>query len=95
MIQSNYIDFVKLYLYEGLSKNESFTLFSETMVRFFGDVPTTSNYTDLDYFCNRPNPEPLYLKILEQTKQLSGVNDRRTDAQGNDFWVETTELMGD
>lgn len=92
MKSATYIDFVKLYMQSNLVTNESFAQYVTTMCNFFKGVP--SDYTNLDYFCNRPNPEPQYEQLITNTQHLSGVNDRRTTPQGNDYWVEETELMG-
>lgn len=64
----------------------------DTMATFFTGITDPLN---LDQLCNRPNPVYQYRRILEETEQLSGPNDRKTTSSGNDYWVESTSLMGD
>lgn len=66
-------------------------LYFDTMYKFFRDVKDPSNLDQLP----RTNPIAEYQKLIEDTAQLSGPNDRKTDDNGNDYWVEATTVMGD
>lgn len=63
----------------------------QDMVDFFLDV---DDPTDLNALAARSWSNP-YQPVIDKTAKLSGVNDRRTDRNGNDFWVEETTLLGD
>ena len=92
MSTSSYIDFTLETLrlfnrYYSKSKERYF----KDMVEFFLDVKDPA---DLDELTERGLLSGPYGSILERTAKLSGLQDRRMDKNGNDYWVEEQPVMG-